>query len=71
MPGTKLFCFFGKGISKRIFIDLIEVQDQKGATVREACKLVCKSLHLDEEKLAAIIADNFSACCLTSLHFGL
>ena len=55
------FAFLENGSSKRLFIDLMEVEDQKAATVREACKIVCKCLNLDEKKLSAIVADNCSA----------
>ena len=55
------FAFFEDKSSKRLLIDLIEVEDEKADAVREACKIVCKSLQLDEMKLSAIVADNCSA----------
>ena len=52
--------------------DLIEVEDQKTDTLREVCKIVCKSLQLDEMKLCAIVADNCSAMrAALRFHFGL
>ena len=44
-----------------MFLDIIGVEDQKAATVKEVCRTVCKSHNLDEKKLSAIVADNCSA----------
>ena len=55
------FAFWEDGSSRRLFLDLIGVEDQKAATVREVCQTLCKSLNLDDKKLTAIVADNCSA----------
>ena len=37
------FAFWEDGSSRRLFLDLIGVEDQKAATVREVCQTLCKS----------------------------
>ena len=65
------FAFWEDGSSRRLFLDLIGVEDQKAATVREVCQTLCKSLNLDDKKLTAIVADNCSAMRATLRSFTL
>ena len=61
MLGNYLFYFWEDGSSRRLFLDLIGVENQKAATVRGVCQTLCKSLNLDDKKLIARIV---SQCAL-------